>query len=1063
VYSLGSILYYLITARTPFDSQILPDLLSRIREQEPVPPRQLNRLVAADLETICLKCLQKKPSDRYGTAEELSADLERFRRREAILARRTSPPERAWRWCRRRPALAALGAVTAVAVIAALAGGVAAWRRAAEVRQVAAQNRAARAERLIVEARHLRESGRVGQRSLALSLVRDARGMNDSPEFLSRLRDEAVACLVVPDIMFEPVNWFGATNNITFRPGAVVFSHDLQVCAMWEGTKIVVRRASDGRELGRWNDHGESSSGESESKLRIGEISSSGRWLALNEEARGRAALWDLRENPPKRAAEMTERCVGFAGFLRDEDFPAFAGIDGSLCVFDLQTGHRHELGFMSWVLRKATSWSPFWRVRRLAVGTGGRLAVASIQDFTAGERPLLTMFDVPGGLLLRRFEMESHAHEMALGASGDLIVAVTAERQTEILDALSGRRLITLNESCVQPGVGTTDQSVGIFWRSNRLVEARLTGARLCREWRHTWEAMNYRYAEGFTVGGIDGLTFSPDGRLLAAAYLPRIGFWDLAANQPVGWYPAAERVRPYFHPVNPSLFLIGTQQISRLNLTTQLPESTLRLERSPTEMRGDVLGEAAFDARGSLLAVAEPVRHRVALLSGGDLTVLGSVGPHTNVFRVALSADGRWLATASRHGDDIRVWNVETAALVRQLPGIASESFAVSADGHWLAVGTAGDYEVQETQTGQHVVTLPVRLSQSTRGRALAFGPDGRWLAVLLGESEVGLVETGTWRVMTTLPARTRSAFNTIAFNRDGTLLAAGGEGGRVCVWDLHAIESELAVLGLGCGQLRPAQHDPLPATNAPALLIHHADFPFPAFPISYPTNAPGVSLPADYNLRRDFSITENPSGAWTYGTKSELAGQFHRFVIPRRDLRDIEGRGDYQNFSWCEEAGREPALRYHPGPSHWVYTVRDPKTGDERTWNFPPAHVYVVPTDGERYRENMWTGVHFTAPLAGTYEFRVKANSFPQFERHRETTRVELLLLHGTDLLETVILRPDEEVRIAKTILLESQAFFECLLHTQPKQDAGQAVVGLDIEVYRSGQSSANSVSR
>ncbi len=108
VYALGSTLYCLVTGRPPFQAAHVAETLRQVIDQEPVSPRQLNASVDRDLETICLKCLQKEPAQRYGSAEALADDLERYLQGRPIQARPISRLARTLRWCRRNPRVAAL-------------------------------------------------------------------------------------------------------------------------------------------------------------------------------------------------------------------------------------------------------------------------------------------------------------------------------------------------------------------------------------------------------------------------------------------------------------------------------------------------------------------------------------------------------------------------------------------------------------------------------------------------------------------------------------------------------------------------------------------------------------------------------------------------------------------------------------------------------------------------------------------------------------------------------------------------------------------------------------------
>ena len=113
VYALGAILYELLTGRPPFKAETPLLTLKQVVEAEPVRPRLLNPAVPRDLETICLKCLQKEPAKRFASALTLAEDLHCFRERRPIRARPTPWWERMWRWCRRNPGKASSGAVVA--------------------------------------------------------------------------------------------------------------------------------------------------------------------------------------------------------------------------------------------------------------------------------------------------------------------------------------------------------------------------------------------------------------------------------------------------------------------------------------------------------------------------------------------------------------------------------------------------------------------------------------------------------------------------------------------------------------------------------------------------------------------------------------------------------------------------------------------------------------------------------------------------------------------------------------------------------------------------------------
>jgi hypothetical protein len=106
VYSLGAILYQLLTGRPPFRAATVAETLTQLIEQEPIPPHRVRPAIPIDLERVCLKCLEKMPDHRYPSADALAGDLERFLRGDEVHARRWTPARRLWRWARREPEFA---------------------------------------------------------------------------------------------------------------------------------------------------------------------------------------------------------------------------------------------------------------------------------------------------------------------------------------------------------------------------------------------------------------------------------------------------------------------------------------------------------------------------------------------------------------------------------------------------------------------------------------------------------------------------------------------------------------------------------------------------------------------------------------------------------------------------------------------------------------------------------------------------------------------------------------------------------------------------------------------
>ena len=791
VFSLGAILYEMLTGRPPFRAETPLETVLQVIHQEPVPPSRLRSNVPRDLETICLKCLEKNATRRYPRALDLALDLERFLRFEPVKARPASALERLARWARRNPSLAFTAGLAAVLVAATI--GLSASLAVHEYRAASRLGEAlalvqSRGRQVDQQAAHLAyehgqalcEQGEVAQGMLWL-----VRGLKSAT--LARDADLARAFRLNLSAWTPRLHPLRARCDHPAAIQSAAYSPDGRLIAMAGDSGVVqIHAAATGRPIGPSLVH--------PNKICTLAFSPDGRTLISGCDDK-LARFWDVATGRPKGPILRHDGSVLGVAYSPDGRLVATGSFDQTVRLWNASTGELVGRPMHHDNLVSALAYSPDGRT----ILSGSWDKTARLWDATTGE-PV-------GAPLVHRDWVSA----VAYSPDGRTVLTGCYDRTARLWDRATGRQIgrPLWHQHCVRSVAMSPDGRMVLTGSIDGV--ARLWDVALERpigpplRHQHTVSAVafspdgRFMLTAGFDKtalirglapsrertfahrGFIRSVLFSPDGKTILTASVDHTArLWNVASGAPIGTALAHEGAVEAIAYAPDGLSVLTGSMDGTARLWSALDGRPL----SPPMRHGNAVKAVAFSPRGdSVLTGSGDATARLWNATGG--APMGAPLRHGDwVQAVAYSPNGRLIATG---GDDktARLWNAATGApLGPPLEhGGRVLALAFSSDGRTVLTG-CDDMKARLWDAASGTLRIPP-LPHDGPVSIAAFSPDG--LTVVSGgwDRVARLWDARTGAAISP-PLRHEGALRALALSRDGRTLVTGSYDRTAQLWD-------------------------------------------------------------------------------------------------------------------------------------------------------------------------------------------------------------------------------------------------------------------------------------